>query len=129
MHPVIARLAHRFGWRIPQVRFEDRWAVTLLLRITPGPPFFAQSYLLALGRVPFGSYMLVSCLVSWAMGGGVVIFGDSLFKGSSGMVLFGLMLVVGMVIAVRLVRRRLLQRRPEVVAEAMGEVREPPPAP
>jgi uncharacterized membrane protein YdjX (TVP38/TMEM64 family) len=120
MHPVIERLAGRFGWKVPQVRFQDRWAITLLVRITPGPPFFAQSYVLALGRVPFGSYMIVSCAVAWTLGAGVIVLGDSLASGRGGMLLFGLMLVVAVVIGVRIVRRYLQQRRPEVVAEAAG---------
>jgi uncharacterized membrane protein YdjX (TVP38/TMEM64 family) len=95
--------------------------VTLLLRITPGPPFFAQSYLLALGRVPFGSYMLVSVLVAWTLSAPVIILGDSLVSGSAGKFVFGLLVIVAAVIVFRLVRKRVARRHPEAVAEAAGE--------
>ncbi len=129
MHPVIERLVRRFGWKVPQVRHEDRFMVTLLLRIAVGPPFFAQSYLLALGRVPFGSYMLVSCPVAWALGGGMIVFGDSLATGSAGKLIFGIMLVVAVGIVVHMMRKRLQERRPAAVAEAAGEPIEPAPLP
>ena len=63
MHPAIAWLVRKTGREVPQVRPENRWMVAWLLRVTPGPPFFMQSYLLALGGVPFGIYMIVSVSV------------------------------------------------------------------
>lgn len=121
MHPVIERLMRRFGWKVPTVRHEDRWMVTLLLRITVGPPFFAQNYLLALGRVPFGVYMLVSCPIVWLLAGGTIVFGDSLITGSGGKLVFGLTLVTAVAIFVHLLRKRLTERRPAAADEAAGE--------
>lgn len=132
MHPVIERLVRRFGWKVPKVRYEDRWMVTLVLRITPGPPFFAQSYLLALGRVPFGSYMLVSVAVACSLAAPVIYLGDSLTSGGYGKLVFGVLFIVAVFLIFRLVRQRVAQRHPAAVAEMAGEnasgVAETPPS-
>lgn len=121
MHPVIERLVRRFGWKVPKVQHEDRWVVALLLRITPGPPFFVQSYLLALGRVPFGVYMVVSVAVAFPLSAPVIYFGDSLAAGSSGKLVFGVLFIIAVALIIRLVRKRVAQRHPTAVAEAAGE--------
>lgn len=119
LHPVVERIVVRFGYKIPVVRPEDRIAVTLLVRITPGPPFFVQSYLLGLAGVPFGTYMLVSTPVCALMATAVIVFGDSLTTGSAGQIAFGVMLIVAALLIVRLARR-MMQRRAAAAAAVVA---------
>lgn len=107
LQPAVEWFVRRTGRTVPQVQPQDRWMVALLLRITPGPPFFVQSYLLALGGLPFGIYMVVSVAVAWLLGGAVVIFGETLLSGSAGKILIGVSVVVAVVVVIRLVRKRL----------------------
>lgn len=120
MHPAVEWLVQRMGRTVPQVRPQDQWMVTLLLRITPGPPFFMQSYLLALGGIPFGVYMAVSVAVAWFYGAAFVIFGETLLSGSASKILFGVGLVVAVIVIIRLVRQRLQARAAAVLPPGAG---------
>jgi uncharacterized membrane protein YdjX (TVP38/TMEM64 family) len=105
LRPLIERLVVRAGYRIPQIAKDEHVEVTLLVRITPGPPFFLQSYLLGLGRVAFPIYMVVSWLVSMAYGVGFVVFGDAIVHGKASMAIMGVSLLVAAAIIVHLVRK------------------------
>lgn len=129
LHPVIERLARRMGYRIPHVQREDVWMLTLLVRITPGPPFFMQHYLLALGRVPFGVYLAVSVPVCGLMATAAVCAGAGLTSGSVVNLIGGIFFFVAIVLGVRFARRAL-QRRAHMRVGAHGEIEpEPPTAP
>jgi uncharacterized membrane protein YdjX (TVP38/TMEM64 family) len=118
LHPAVVWLVRRTGRTVPQVQPQHRWMVAVLLRVTPGPPFFLQSYLLALGGLPFGIYMVVSVAVAWLMGGAVVIFGESLLSGSAGQIVIGICVVVAAVLVIRLVRQRLQARAAAILPPA-----------
>ena len=51
LRPLAERLVVRMGYKIPQIDEEAQMEVTLLLRITFGPPFFLQNYILGLCNV------------------------------------------------------------------------------
>jgi uncharacterized membrane protein YdjX (TVP38/TMEM64 family) len=105
LRPLIERLVARTGHQIPQVAKDEHVEVTLLVRITPGPPFFLQSYLLGLGRVAFPIYMGVSWAVAMAYGVGFVVFGDAIVHGKASMAIMGVSLLVAAAIIVHLVRK------------------------
>ncbi len=111
LRPQVVRLVERFGHRVPEVRPEDHWNVTLLVRITPGPPFFIQSYLLGLAGIPFGIYMAVSAPVSIFLGVAMIVFGESLLSGNAMKIFFAVSLVIVAVVAIRLVRGIAGRRR------------------
>lgn len=121
LHPVIERLARRMGYRVPQVRREDVWVITLLLRITPGPPFFMQHYLLALGRVPFDVYMVVSVPVCGLMATAAVCAGSGLTSGSTVQLVAGLFFLVAIILGIRFARKAL-QRRAHLKVGKHGEI-------
>ena len=127
VRPIVERLARRLGYAIPQVRQEDAWIITLLLRITPGPPFFMQHYLLALGRVPFGIYMAVSVPVCGLMGMPVVAASNGVTSGSTVNLIAGVLFLVAIVVGVRFARK-ILQRRAGVRVGAHGEIETGPEA-
>ncbi len=63
MRPLVRRLLARFDFRLPESAAGDAWQLTLIVRLLPGPPFWVQSYLLGLLRVPLVPYLVVSLLV------------------------------------------------------------------
>jgi uncharacterized membrane protein YdjX (TVP38/TMEM64 family) len=105
LRPAVERLVARMGYKIPQLAKDEHVEVTVLLRITPGPPFFLQSYLLGLGEVPFFTYMGVSWLIAMAYGVGIVLGGDAIMQGEGGMAILGVSLFIAAVIVVHLVRK------------------------
>jgi uncharacterized membrane protein YdjX (TVP38/TMEM64 family) len=105
LRPLIERLVTRAGHRVPQFDPREQRELTLLLRITPGPPFFVQNYLLGLGNVDFFTYMWISWLVVMIYGVGVIVFGDALAHGQARVAIVGFSVFMAVIIAVHLVRR------------------------
>lgn len=92
--PPVERLMLRLGYALPDPSRHRAWLVTLLARIAPGLPFWAQSYLLGLVRVKFAPYLLVSTLVPAGYVTAAILFGDALRLGRPGPALVALALVV-----------------------------------
>lgn len=113
LHPIAEKLVALTGRKIPVVKKEDQWIVAILLRVTPGPPFFMQSYILALAGVPFGVYMAVSVPVVWAYAIGVIIVGESVLTGKSGQLVLGISLFVAVSLVVMMIRKKLQKRAKE----------------
>lgn len=111
VRPWVERLVARMGYRIPQFDEEEQLEVTLLLRITPGPPFFVQSYLLGLGKVAFFTYLWVSWAIAMIYAVGFVVFGDAIVHGRGGMAMTGVMLFIAAAIVTHLVRKHLGGRK------------------
>ncbi len=107
LRPILARLVARLGYRLPTASGEDATGLIIFVRVTPGPPFFVQNYLLGLADVPFGRYLGWSVLVQGAFGTAVMLFGDALAQGRGRIAFLALGLLAGLVIATRLVRRHL----------------------
>jgi uncharacterized membrane protein YdjX (TVP38/TMEM64 family) len=105
LRPLVERLVTRAGYRVPQFDAEEQREMTLLLRITPGPPFFVQSYLLGLGNVAFFTYIWISWTVCMLQGVGVIMFGDAIAQGRGGVAIVALSVLMAVVIGIHLVRR------------------------
>jgi uncharacterized membrane protein YdjX (TVP38/TMEM64 family) len=105
LRPWIERLVARTGRKVPQFAPDEQLEVTLLLRITPGPPFFLQSYLLGLGNVRFFTYLWVSWTIAMAYGVGFVVFGDAIIHGKAGAAITGVSLFIAAVIVTHLLRK------------------------
>jgi uncharacterized membrane protein YdjX (TVP38/TMEM64 family) len=58
--PLVSRLLAYFDFRLPENPGDGAWQLSLIVRLTPGPPFWVQSYLLGLVRVPLVPYLTVS---------------------------------------------------------------------
>jgi len=111
LRPWITRLVARFGYQIPQFDHDEQLEITLLLRITPGPPFFVQSYLLGLGNVAFFTYLWVSWTIAMAYGVGFVVFGDAIIHGKAGAAATGVSVFIAAMIITHLVRKHLGRTR------------------
>lgn len=110
LRPLVEKLITRAGYKVPVVPQADQFELTLLLRITPGPPFFFQNYLLGLAGIPFRLYFLVSWTFVMIQGGGVVIFGKYLKEGKGGGIMIGASVIVAVVLIVHIVRRHYAKR-------------------
>jgi uncharacterized membrane protein YdjX (TVP38/TMEM64 family) len=110
VRPWVTRLLGYVGYRVPVVPAEKQKVFTVLVRITPGPPYVFQSFLLGLAGVPFWTYLAISwaiCTVNICL---VIVFGDALAQGKGKVALLALAGVVLVVLAVKLVRKRMVKR-------------------
>lgn len=111
--PALENLIRKLGYQLPKVSPQDRLSVTILLRVTPGPPFFLQSYLLGLAEVPFRIYMTVSCLITIPQAIALILFGDSLMQGKGKLAFGAFGLIVAFTIIIQMVRRRYARKKLE----------------
>ena len=110
LRPLLMRLITRYGYTVPRITPENALSVLLLVRLTPGPPYALQGWLLGCGEAPFRLYMLVSWLavLPYAIAG--IILGEGIFKGNFKAVVGGIGLIVAAAIAVQWVRRNYFRR-------------------
>lgn len=113
LRPLLAALMARLGYKLPQVKEGDVTEMIVILRVTPGIPFFVQNYLLGLANAPFGKYLLVSCIVAWPMNIAILLFGDALSqgKGKLAVLVFSSMLAIAAI--THFVRRRYGAKKTE----------------
>jgi uncharacterized membrane protein YdjX (TVP38/TMEM64 family) len=110
LRPLVVGLLRRAGYSVPQITAENALNVLLIVRLTPGPPYFLQACLLGVAQAPFRLYMIVSwlALLPWAVGG--IILGKGLFAGNFAVVLLGLSVLIAAGAAVNWVRRKYAGR-------------------
>jgi uncharacterized membrane protein YdjX (TVP38/TMEM64 family) len=109
LRPWIERILLRLGYRLPEVETGDMTDLIVLLRMTPGIPFFVQNYLLGLADVPVGRYFRVSCLIVVPSTAAWVLFGDALQRGK-GLAIFITISLLGAVLAATHMARRHLAK-------------------
>ncbi|MDD3180226.1 MAG: hypothetical protein PHQ04_07715 [Opitutaceae bacterium] len=112
IRPWLERLIARTRYKIPQLDTADHVEITLVVRITPGPPFFVQGYLLGLAGVKFGTYMLISWLVAMAYAVGFIIFGEAILHGKAGKAIIGLSVIIAVALVFHLFRRHYGKKHP-----------------
>ncbi len=110
LRPLLSRLLIRLGYKMPQVESGDATDLIVLLRVTPGPPFFVQNYLLGLAEVPFGRYLVISCAVQWSFNVAFMLFGDALSQGRGKMAMISIGLLAALVAGTHLVRKHLARK-------------------
>lgn len=109
--PLLESLIKRLGYSLPHVAKDDQLSLAIVIRVTPGPPFFVQGYLLGLAKVPFRTYMVVSTLFAGSFSVAVLFFGDSLVNGEGKMAFLAFSALVVMTVLVQWVRRRYARRK------------------
>jgi uncharacterized membrane protein YdjX (TVP38/TMEM64 family) len=125
LRPPLAWLVRRLGYELPEVSADNHVTVSVLVRVTPGPPFFMQSYLLGLAEIPFRIYLLVSWPIAMAMGIGVIFFGDSLAHGKGKLALLALAGLVALAVGFKLLRLRMMKAKREAAQVAAVAVAVP----
>jgi uncharacterized membrane protein YdjX (TVP38/TMEM64 family) len=107
----LGRWLERRGQRLPEVAAADETQLILLVRITPGPPLFMQTYTLGFARVHFGRYLLYSMLIQMGYTFAFLSFGQSLNNKALWRTMLAVGLLIGLVLAVNLFRKWLTGRR------------------
>lgn len=105
LRPWLEQMISRTKYKIPVVPAEEQAEITVLLRITPGPPFFLQSYLLGLAEVRFFTYLWISWLITFVYSIGIIVFGDAILHGKGKVAFIGLSLIVAVALGVHLLRK------------------------
>lgn len=118
--PLVGRLLAYFDFRLPDNLAGSAWQLSLIVRLTPGPPFWVQSYLLGLIRVPLVPYLTVSTSV---IAGYLValIWGGEAIASGNGRLAFAAVGVLGISIAGLQLLRKRAQRRPAAPASPLAE--------
>ncbi|HEU5080126.1 MAG TPA: VTT domain-containing protein [Opitutaceae bacterium] len=104
--PMLESLIKRMGYSLPQVAADDHLSLAIIVRVTPGPPFFVQGYLLGLAKVPFWTYMIVSTLFAGAFSLAVLFFGESIVNGRGKMAFLAFSAFVALTVLVHWMRKR-----------------------
>ena len=111
LRPVVTRLLARFGYKIPQVDHDDITDLIVLLRVTPGVPFFVQNYLLGLADAPFFRYLVISCAIQWPINCGFMLFGDALSQGKGKVIITAVLFIAALSVGTHLLRKHLAKKK------------------
>ena len=111
LRPLVSRLLKYFDIHLPDDTTGGAWQITLIVRLTPGPPFWVQSYLLGLLRVPLTPYLVVSLLVMAGYIVALVTGGEAIAEGNGRLAILAAGLLVVTVAILQLLRQRTARRR------------------
>jgi uncharacterized membrane protein YdjX (TVP38/TMEM64 family) len=103
----LGRWLERRGHRIPEVSAADETQFILLVRITPGPPLFMQTYILGFARVRFARFLFWSLFIQMFYIYAFLTFGRSLQHNAVWHALLAVALLIGLGLALNLLRHRL----------------------
>jgi uncharacterized membrane protein YdjX (TVP38/TMEM64 family) len=110
LRPILSRVVEYYGYTIPRLAGGNAMSITLFLRLTPGPPFFLQSYILGLAEVPFRLYMVVSFICNVPITIALVVLGKGIFNGNLSLIITGIGVIAAASIAVHWIRKRYASR-------------------
>jgi uncharacterized membrane protein YdjX (TVP38/TMEM64 family) len=119
LRPLVSRLLTYFDFRLPDGPADDAWQMTLIVRLTPGPPFWVQNYLLGLIRVPLVPYLVVSTLVMAGYIIALVCGGEAIAEGKGALAFTALCVLVVSVAVQQLLRKRTARRRAAAALQAI----------
>jgi len=102
----VDRLLRKRGYPLPHLSDGTQWRAIVLLRASP-LPWLMQSWLLALGGARFLPYMAYGVPVQALVAAGLVLMGESLFRGSFGWLALGVAVLLLAQGALALLRHRL----------------------
>lgn len=111
LRPLLEKLMTRFGYELPEVEAGDSTSLLVILRLTPGIPFFVQNYLCGLADIKFGKYLLLSCLISLPMNAAVVLFSEAVVQGKGKVAITAGMAIAAVVAATHLARKHYARKQ------------------
>ncbi len=119
---------------LPQLSGSNAIKLTLLLRVTPGIPFFLHNLILGFVRVPFRIYLPISLATTSLFTVGFVVLGESLLKGEGKLAMLSVSLLLTAAVVASIVRGHLAKKsklaqsaKPLTADPPSGEVEESPP--
>ena len=114
---LVERILATTSLKIPDLPRGDHLKLILMLKLTPGIPFFVQNYLLGFLRAPFHLYLPISILCNGVIGTGVVLSGVGLADGKLIPAITGGSLIVVGAVLTQLIRSWLTKRKEASVPE------------
>lgn len=111
LRPLLQWLVARLGYKLPEVDSGDATDLIVLLRVTPGVPFFVQNYMAGLANMPFGRYFVVSAIIAWPLNTAFLLFGDALLHGKGKVALLSICAILALTAALHLVRKHFERRK------------------
>ena len=109
--PWLIKLLTWLGYTLPEVSAKNHRVLVFLVRVTPGPPYVLQSYLLGLAGIPFVTYFIISWIIYSSYACAFVLFGDALMHGRGKMALMAIGLFVVLTVWVQLLRRKYARKQ------------------
>lgn len=110
LRPAVEWFFRHTSYKIPKSTKENHRMLTILVRVTPGLPYFAQGFVLGLAEVPFKTYLIFSFAIQYSFAIGFLVFGEALMQGRTGMIVIGVCILVAVAVVVQLLRRRYARR-------------------
>lgn len=111
LRPLVSRLLAHLDVPLPESAVGDAWQLTLIVRLLPGPPFWLQSYLLGLLRVPLVPYIMVSMLVMTGYIVALITGAEALVNGNVRLAFAAVGVLVATVAGLQLWRHRTARRQ------------------
>lgn len=114
LRPWVERLCVWLGFTIPEVADVDQRSLVILVRVTPGPPYALQNYLLGMAKIPFATYFAISWVVVSAYGCAFIVFGDAIAQGKGRGAVLGASLLIALTVGIRFLRRWMQRKNAPV---------------
>ena len=112
LRPRLEAMVEGRGVRIPRLeRVSDQMLFLSVMRVTPGIPYFVQSWAVVLAGIDRTRFVLVSVGVQMVYATGFVVLGRSAFEGQLGGVVFAVAFIAVGGMAARWVQLQLRTRR------------------
>jgi uncharacterized membrane protein YdjX (TVP38/TMEM64 family) len=112
---LVEKMLKATAMEIPELPRGDHLKLILVMKLTPGIPFFVQNYLLGFLRAPFHFYLPISILCNGIIGTGVVLSGVGLADGKLMPAITGISLIALGAVLTQLIRGWLAKRKRAVV--------------
>lgn len=116
LRPLVSRLLAYFEFQLPESPAASAWQLALIVRLTPGPPFWVQSYLLGLIRVPLAPYLVVSTLVIAGYIVALVFGGEAIASGNGRLAFAAVGVLVVSIAVLQLLRQRAARRAADLAS-------------
>lgn len=111
---VVEKMLRATAIEIPELPRGDHLKLILVLKLTPGIPFFFQNYILGFLRAPFRLYLVTSVLCNGIYGTGVVLSSVGLADGKLMPVVSGISLIALAAVFAQFIRGWLAKRKQAV---------------
>lgn len=115
LRPLVSRLLAYFEFRLPEFPAGSAWQLTLIVRLTPGLPFWVQSYLLGMIRVPLAPYLALSTLVVTGYVIALVFGGEAIASGNGRLAFVAVGVLVASIAILQVLRQRTLRRPADIL--------------
>ena len=106
LRPFVDKIVSKYSYKVPKVYPSEYVKISIVLRITPGIPYFLKNYLNSLAGVPFKLYILIAWPLEMVWAIAFIVLGESAFKGSLGLAVSGICLVIALILITKIIRER-----------------------